>query len=93
MYINDTVFLSCAYTSAAQVASIALTAGNWYDFMIENVQGIGGENVNVSCKGTGQNYVSFTHSTNASGIQFAYDENENIPSRLGTTCHIVLVVY
>ena len=54
--------------------------------MIENMQGNGGENVNVSYKGTGQNYVSFMHSTNASGIQFAYDENENIPSRLGTSC-------
>ena len=42
--------------------------------------------MNVSYKATGQNYVSFAHWTNASGIQFAYDENENIPSRLGTTC-------
>ena len=48
--------------------------------------GGGGENANVSYKTTGQNYVSFAHSTNASGIQFTYDENENIPSRLGTTC-------
>ena len=49
--------------------------------MIESVQGNAGENVNVSYKGTGQNYVSFAHSTNASGIQFAYDENENIPTQ------------
>ena len=54
--------------------------------MIESVQDNGGENVKISYKGTGQNSVSFTHSTNASGIQFACDENEHIPSRLGTTC-------
>ena len=77
----------CSYTSSSvKVGTIALTAGDWYPFMIESVQGNAGENVNVSYKGTSQNYVSFAHSTNASGIQFAYDENENIPSRLGTTC-------
>ena len=31
-------------------------------------------------------FISFTHSIYASGIQFVYDENENIPSWLGTTC-------
>ena len=44
------------------------------------MQGGGGEHVDVSDHTTSQNYVSFAHSTNASGIQFAYYENENIPS-------------
>ena len=42
--------------------------------MIENVQGGGVENVNVSSHTTGHNYINFAHSSNASGIQCAYDE-------------------
>ena len=57
-----------------------------YFFMIENIQGGGGENVNVSYKATGKNNESFAHSTNAFGIQFAEDENENIPFCVGITC-------
>ena len=84
MYINDTVFLSCSYTSAAQVGTIVLTAGNWYPFMIESVQGNGGENVNVSYKGTGQNYVSFAHSINSS---FAFCNISTV------TCNSIIQVY
>ena len=43
--------------------------------MIENVQGGGVENVNVSSHTTGHNFIHFAHSSNASGIQCAYDEN------------------
>ena len=66
--------------------SIALTTGVWYPIVIEHTQGNGGEQLTINYKNTTNQttYTTMTHSAAATGIQFAYDQDENIMSRVGT---------
>ena len=66
--------------------SLALTAGTWYPILIGHTQAYGGEQMTVNYKNTTNqtSYTTMTHSTAATGIQMAYDNDEVIPSRTGT---------
>ena len=86
LYINDTVITSCTYTTMPTTGSLALTAGIWYPIIIEHTQAYGGEQMTVNYKNTTNqtSYTTMTHSTAATGMQMAYDDNEIMPSRTGT---------
>jgi len=86
LYINDTVITSCTYLTMPTTGSIALTAGVWYPIVIEHTQGNGGEQMTINYKNTTNqtSYTTMTHSTAATGIQMAYDNDEVMPSRTGT---------
>ena len=86
LYINDTVVTSCLYTTMPTTGTIYLIAGNWYPIVIEHTQGNGGEQMTINYKNTTNQtvYTTLTHSTAATGIQMAYDDDEVMPSRTGT---------
>ena len=83
MYLYDTKFITSI--ASAQTANMLLFAHYYYPIVIESAQTIGNQSLNISYKGTGQNYQILAHSTNVSCLQFAYDESENIP-HLAKTC-------
>ena len=85
LYINDSLITYSSY-SVATSNTISLTAGVWYPIVIEHTHStIGNERLQINYKNTiNTTYTAFTHSTGTSGIQFAYDQDENIVSRVGT---------